>query len=76
MGSGHINQLVAFSMNIDDVNVRVFFKVFAQFGNENVHASGGKIIIFAPNGFKCYFALGNAVFVLAEHYQQGAFFGG
>jgi hypothetical protein len=36
-------------MYIDDLNLRIVFQEFAEFGNINIHAAGIEIIIIDPD---------------------------
>lgn len=42
-------QLKAVSMDVDDFQGRVSFEVFTQFGDEDIHAAGGEVVVGAPD---------------------------
>ena len=47
---------VPVAMNIHDLYAFIFFQVFPEPGNENIHAPAGEVWIFAPNFQKRFFA--------------------
>ena len=36
-------------MDVDDFQGGVFFEVLAQFGDEDIHAAGGEVVVGAPD---------------------------
>lgn len=64
----------AYAMDRFKVHLRVGFKVFPQFGNENVHAPAEEVIVFAPDIKQDFLSFEDAVGVFAEELQQIGFF--
>ena len=68
-------ELVAFSVNIDNLYIGICTQMFAQFRDVNVHTAGIEIIVVHPDCLKCEIALKNFVCVFAKKLQQVALFG-
>ena len=58
---GGDNQLVAFPMDVDNLNVGFRFKEFAQFGDIDIHAAGIEICVLLPDLFQCMVAFKDVV---------------
>ncbi len=43
-------------MDVHDFDLGVVFEVFAEFGDENVHAAGVEVAVVAPDLFEGVFA--------------------
>lgn len=56
-------------MDVHDLDVGIFFQVFAQLGNIHIHTSAVEISITAPDLLQRYFTWQQIVLMLAEHVQ-------
>ena len=57
-----------------EVDLRIGFKVFAEFGDEHIHASPQEIVVFAPDIEQDLLSLEDTVGMLAKEFQQIGFF--
>src|SRR5690554_7686421 len=70
------NQLVAFTVYVQNFYCGLVFEVFTQFGNVNVHASGIEVVVVHPNGFQGKITLQYFVGVVAEQFEELRLLGG
>ena len=62
-------------MNIYDLDLGVFFQVFAQLGNIYVHTAAVKIGIAPPDALQGLLSRQKVIHVFAQHFQQLVLFG-
>jgi hypothetical protein len=62
-------------LNIHDLDIRIVFQVFTQFGNIYIHAASIEIGIAAPDLFQGALAWQQVILMFGKHLQQFIFFG-
>ena len=60
------NQLVAFSVNIDNLDRIIFFQMFTQFRNIHVHTAGIEIVIINPDSLQSKVTLQDFICMCAK----------
>ena len=60
------DQLVAFAVDVDNLDWGIIFEKFTQFGDVNIHASCIEVVIVDPDCLEGIVALKNVVDVWAE----------
>ena len=68
-------QLIAFSVNVDNLNRIVFLQMFTQFGDINIHTTCIEVIIINPDSLQGKVTLKNLVCMSTQQTQQLRFFG-
>ena len=64
------DELIAFAMNIDDLNRRVGLEMFTELGDVHIHRTGVEVVVINPYGLESIVALQNLVNMRAEQAQQ------
>lgn len=59
-------ELIAFSVDIDDFDIRVVAQEFAKFCDVDIHAPGVKIIVVNPDGLQCEVSFKDFINVRAQ----------
>jgi hypothetical protein len=45
-------KLIPTTMNIYNINSRIFFEILSQFGNKDIQTSANKVAVVVPNRFQ------------------------
>ena len=64
------NELVAFSVDIDDFNRIVFLQMLAELGDIHIHAARIEVVVINPDSLERKVTLQNLVGMSAEQAQQ------
>ena len=64
------DELVALTMDIDDLNLRISLQVLTQFGDIDIHRAGIEVVVVDPDGLQGEVTLQNLVRVRAEQGEQ------
>ena len=64
------DQLIAFAVDVDDLDARVVFQELAQLRDINVHAAGIEVVVVYPDRLQGVVALQYLVGMRAEQVQQ------
>ena len=60
------NQFVAFSVNIDNLYLRIILQMLAQLGDLNIHRTRIEIVVVNPDCLQCKIALQDFICMRAE----------
>ena len=69
------DQLVTFSVDVDNLNRIIIFQVLAQFSDIHVHATRIEIVVIDPDSLQGKVALQDFVSMRTKQSQQFRFFG-
>ena len=70
------DELVALTVDVDDLDVGIVAEQLAQLGDVDVHAAGVEVVVVYPDGLQGVVTLQHLVGMGAEEGQQLALFGG
>ena len=69
------NELIALTVNVDNLNLRIVLQVLAQLGNIDVHGAGIEVVVVYPDSLQGEVALQNLIGMRAEQSQKFVLFG-
>ena len=70
------DEFVAFTMNVDNLNLRVVFQVLTQLGDIHIHRTSVEVVVVNPDGLQGEVALQNLIGMRAEQSLQLVLLGG
>lgn len=69
------DQLIAFSVNIDNLDRIIFFQVLTQLRNIHIHTTGIEVVIINPDSLQSKVTLQNFISVRTKQSEKFRFFG-